>query len=387
MAHLTRFCILDFSRKVESTLNKDMKNIVVTICFMVVVVGFSLANIIMKDAEFSLSERRKLKQLPSFKIEKLFDGDYFQELEKYILDQFVFRDSFRSLNAYTRYWVLFQKDNNGIYIINRDNINKLDYPLNEKSVYNAANKLNDIHRKYLKGMDVYYSIIPDKNYFVASQNGYLAIDYDRMVEILTDDLVDMKYIDIFGSLNIDDFYRTDLHWRQEKLLDVADRILDEMGNEVTASEIDYTEKKLYPFYGSYSRQSAIKAEPDSLVYFTNKIIEGAEVFDYSSKSNYKVYSPDKFQGIDPYDVFISGAVPLITINNSANPSGKELLLFRDSFGSSIAPLLLSGYGKITLVDLRYIASDHLEKYIEFNEEQDVLFLYNTQILNNSYIFK
>ncbi|HCS73202.1 MAG TPA: hypothetical protein DIW17_04915, partial [Clostridiales bacterium] len=106
---------------------------------------------------------------------------------------------------------------------------------------------------------------------------------------------------------------------------------------------------------------------------SNKIIESAEVYDYSSKCSGKVYSPDKFQGIDPYDVFLSGAVPLITISNSACQSGKELLLFRDSFGSSIAPLLLSGYSRITLVDLRYIASNHLEEYIEFNE-QDVLFL-------------
>lgn len=386
MVHLIRFYIFVFSGKVDPLLNKDIKNIIVAICFIGIIMGFSFANIIIKDAEFSLSERRKLKQLPSFTMEKLIDGDYFQELEKYILDQFVLRDSFRSLNAYTRYYVLFQKDNNGIYVVNQNNINKLEFPLNEKSVLNAANKLNDIYRKYFNGMNVYYSIIPDKNYFVASQNGYLAMDYDKMVENISDNLIDMKYIDIFNCLNIEDYYRTDIHWRQEKLLDVANKLLEEMGSQETASEMDYTEMVLYPFYGSYFRQAAINVEPDSLIYLSNKIIESAEVYDYSSKCSGKVYSPDKFQGIDPYDVFLSGAVPLITISNSACQSGKELLLFRDSFGSSIAPLLLSGYSRITLVDLRYIASNHLEEYIEFNE-QDVLFLYNTQILNNSYMLK
>ena len=96
--------------------------------------------------------------------------------------------------------------------------------------------------------------------------------------------------------------------------------------------------------------------------------------------------PEKFGGIDPYDVFLSGALPLISIENKENGTGRELLLFRDSFGSSIAPLLLEGYSKITLIDLRYISADILGKYIEF-KDQDVLFLYNTQVINNRYMLK
>lgn len=63
-------------------------------------------------------------------------------------------------------------------------------------------------------------------------------------------------------------------------------------------------------------------------------------------------------------------------------SSKELVLFRDSFGSSIAPLLLEGYSKITLVDIRYIHPDYLEQYMDFTD-CDVLFLYSTLVLNNS----
>lgn len=58
------------------------------------------------------------------------------------------------------------------------------------------------------------------------------------------------------------------------------------------------------------------------------------------------------------------------------------MLFRDSFGSSIAPLLLENYSQITLIDLRYISKDVLEDYIEF-DKQDVLFLYSTLVLNQN----
>lgn len=86
--------------------------------------------------------------------------------------------------------------------------------------------------------------------------------------------------------------------------------------------------------------------------------------------------------MDKYDIFLSGPTPLISIENKKAQTDKELLLFRDSFGSSIAPLLIENYSKITLIDLRYISNELLEKYIDFNN-QDVLFLYSIQVLNQN----
>lgn len=75
-------------------------------------------------------------------------------------------------------------------------------------------------------------------------------------------------------------------------------------------------------------------------------------------------------------------MPLIEIQNQNAETKKELLIFRDSFGSSLAPLLIENYKKITLIDLRYISSDILDNYIIFND-QDVLFIYSTLILNQN----
>ena len=85
-------------------------------------------------------------------------------------------------------------------------------------------------------------------------------------------------------------------------------------------------------------------------------------------------------------MFLSGSLSLITIENEKAKTNKELVIFRDSFGSSIAPLFVEGYKKVTLVDIRYIHPDMLEKYIEFNN-QDVLFMYSTSVLNNSETIK
>ena len=85
-------------------------------------------------------------------------------------------------------------------------------------------------------------------------------------------------------------------------------------------------------------------------------------------------------------MFLSGSEPLITIENEHATTDKELIMFRDSFGSSIAPLFIEAYKKITLVDIRYIQSDFLENFIKF-DNQDVLFIYSTTLLNNSKAFK
>ncbi len=68
------------------------------------------------------------------------------------------------------------------------------------------------------------------------------------------------------------------------------------------------------------------------------------------------------------------------MENATAENSRELILFRDSFGSSIAPLLLDGYSKITLVDIRYIHPDLLGKFVDFRG-CDVLFLYSSLVLN------
>ena len=95
-----------------------------------------------------------------------------------------------------------------------------------------------------------------------------------------------------------------------------------------------------------------------------------------------IYNMEKKSGKDPYEIFLSGPRSLITIENPNCKSDKELVIFRDSFGSSIAPLLSEGYAKITLVDIRYLPVERIGNYINF-KDQDVLFLYSTSVLNHS----
>ena len=211
-------------------MNTKIKNIVISCSFGIFLVLFMIVNIFAKDKEISYEERRKLAQLPEFKIEKLLNGNYFEEMEEYLLDQFYLRENFRKIKTFVNTKIFHEKDNNDIYIVD-DGIYKTEYKLNENSIYNSANLYNKIAQTYFKNSNIYYTIVPDKNYFVAQKNGYLHLDYEKLINIMKNNTHNMDYIDITNDLKIGDYYRTDLHWKQENLTQVADKILKSMDND------------------------------------------------------------------------------------------------------------------------------------------------------------
>lgn len=356
------------------------KNIIVTIGFVMILIGIFFTNIIAKDKQISTTERRKLAQLPYISLAKIISGDVTEKWEDYVTDQFVARDLFRTIKSAWSINIFRQKDNNDLFI--KDGaIYKMEYPLNEKNLEKSLDKINNVYKKYLLNMNVYYAIIPDKNYYLKDDD-HLKIDYVKVREITRKKLPEMNYIDIWDDLKLDDYYKTDLHWKQENLQNVVKQIQQSMNLE-SASGVNYIKKYAGDFFGTYYGQLGLKLPADRLHILTNGILESCTTYNYETKKLGKVY--EQTTSADKYDIYLSGATPIITVENPNAKIEKELLLFRDSFGSSLAPLLVENYSKITLIDLRYISSKLLENYIVF-EDQDVLFLYSTVVLNQN-VFK
>ena len=328
--------------------------------------------------DYTNSERRKLAQMPSITVKTVFDGKFMPDFEDFTLDQFPLRDSFRQVKSLFHYYVLNQSDNNGIYLVG-DTVAKLEYPLNLSSVRYATGRLQYLYEKYLQGSDcsIYASMIPDKGYFLAEANGYPALDYGAMETAYRDALAFADYVDIKDLLTAEDYYRTDTHWRQEKILDVAQTLCNAMGARMP-QESDYSPMTVENFYGVYFGQAALPMAGEDLVMLDSELLQNCSVQDPITGKTSQIYEEAKTA--DLYDSFLSGAQPLLVVENPAG-NGKELVLFRDSYGSSITPLLLQGYSKVHLVDIRYLHPDEVGRYLTF-DDQDVLFLYSTLILNN-----
>ena len=141
-----------------------------------------------------------------------------------------------------------------------------------------------------------------------------------------------------------------------------------------------------PFYGVYYGQAALPMDPETIYIMENDVLSQCKVYDAETGKYMDVYNMDMLDSRDLYDVYLGGAKALLTIENPNATTDRELIAFRDSFGSSMTPLLVKDYAKVTLVDIRYINSMMLGNMIKF-QGQDVLFLYSTLVLNSSETFK
>lgn len=363
------------------------KSVVVTSVMAAVLFGCSVLAWTKETDAFSDSERRELAKFPKFSVETMMDGSFMEDFESYTLDQFPFRDLFRKLKARIVFDVWGQKDNNDIYIAD-GYASKMEYPLSKPMLDHAANRFEYLYETYLQDAeDIYFAIVPDKNYFLAEQNGYLSLDYEELISYMNEKTDYMTPIDLTGQLKLEDYYYTDTHWRQEKLTDLADYLLEAMGAESAEQEYQKIESET-PFYGVYYGQAALPMEPDTLNYLTNEMLEDCKVFTYETGKPVEIpmYDMEKAAGKDPYEMFLSGTRPILTIENPHVDNGEELIVFRDSFGSSLVPLLAKAYEKITILDIRYVNSSMLGQFVEF-DDQDVLFLYSTMLLNSSLALK
>ena len=333
--------------------------------------------------DVSDAERRNLAQFPTLSAQTLLNGSFMTKFEEYTLDQFPLRDSFRQVKSLFHYYVLGQKDNNNIYLAD-GYAAKLEYPLNEASVNQAATRFNWIYDNYLVESDcrAFFTVAPDKGYYLAEDNGYPAMDYQKLFSVLKNKLPWAEHVDITDCLSIEDYYRTDTHWRQEALLDAARKL----GNAMNVSIPDFTKTQIEkPFYGVYYGHGAVPMAGEDMYLLQSQLLQDCKVYDAMGQE-LALYDLSKLDSQDMYEVYLSGNQPIVTIENPNATTDKELVLFRDSFGCSIAPLLLQGYKSITLVDIRYINQNMIGQFVTF-EDQDVLFLYSTLVLNESSTMK
>ncbi|MCM1181996.1 MAG: DHHW family protein [Roseburia sp.] len=358
--------------------------------FVLCLAGFAAAFVLLPKQAVSQAERRRLAKKPELTYEAVLDESFMNDFETYLLDHFPLRDGFRRIKAGFAYEVLGQRENNGIYVA-EGQAAKLE-ELNESSVQRAAEKMNAVREQYFPGQRAYYAVVPDKNYFLAARNGYPAMAYDTLFRLLRENMDQEAFgaIDLTASLSIDDYYTTDTHWRQERILDTAVALADGLGAGADiGTGADFTPHEIQDFYGVYYGQAALALPPDTMVYLTNDVTDSAAVWNLETGLTQSVYQLDRLtdeRSVDKYDIFLGGAAALQVVSSPKAATDRRLILFRDSYASSLTPLLLEAYSEITLIDLRYISSERIGEYVDF-EDADILFLYSIAVLNNSSMLK
>lgn len=272
------------------------------------------------------------------------------------------------------------------FYITNDAIYEKTGKINVNGIKANLEKINSVFKNNLENMNVYFTIIPDKTYYLENK---LDTEFKEIKNNVQENLnPNIEFFDISNKLSLEDYYRTDMHWKQENLGEVIETIRNEL--DLKREDINYEQKTLGEFYGTYYKEIESNISPDELIYLANNNIENCTVYVEETKTNEKVYSIEKYEESgNKYDIFLSGASAIEIITNNNADTDKKLIMFRDSFGSSLAPLLINDYKEIVLIDLRYVNYSILENYIDFSnyDNQDVLFIYSSRVINRSGIFR
>ena len=373
-----------------------LREIIMCIIFIGFIGTFFVLNFIIPEPDILVSERRVPAKFPELSVNAVMTGTFMSGFDSYAADRFVFRDTFRMINAFMVFDIYRQTDKSGLFRCDAVGIGEFRRTdavsfrqsaerLKRAAVYASGSDFASDRASTPPDMNIYYSIIPDKSTF--AERYYSGFDISLAESILFDVLGDYQYIKLYETLDAEMFYRTDLHWDQSKISDVAEFLLSEMG--VTPPTIGaFPVKTVGEWKGVYAGQLALPVSPDVMTYVD---IPGLNVRYLNDRTlefdDGPLYDFDRFNGVDPYDFFLRGPQPLIIIEYPAVNAGRELYLFRDSFGSTLAPLLAQAYSKITIIDLRYINLQVLNQFFDFTPNSDILIILSSQIFNNPSIIQ
>ncbi|MFE5318347.1 DHHW family protein [Paenibacillus sp. NPDC056579] len=341
----------------------------------------AVLNLLASDRSFSESENRMLNQLPHFSLKALLSGGFTADFEKYVSDQFVFRDFWIGAKTDTDQ-LMGKKKSNGIYLgtngyLIQDFIPPAEENLKEKlDAIHAFDRATPEMKKNVMLVPTAAALYKDKlpKYAIIGDQ----VAYMKKVQQLLHP--NIRYIDVFPSLYTERdqpiFYKTDHHWTTLGAYAAYLELCRQMGLTPQNEEEFTIQQVTDEFYGSlYSKSGFRHIQPDRLELYLPKDQEKYTVtyFD-EEKTTDSLYTTEQLQRKDKYAVFLNGNHALIQIK-TANPSGKNLLVVKDSYANSFIPFLLKHFSEIDVVDLRYYEED-LASFVEEQGIQDMLLLYN-----------
>jgi len=359
-------------------------NLVTAAVFLLFITVLAVTDMAQASTEISLSERRQLAQFPEVSLPRITSGDFTEDYQGYLQDQMAFRDGFRSVKSFFERKVLLKKENNGVYVVDRNIYDKF-WGINQSYIERASRLINELAAS-IDAESAYLSIIPSKANLL-DPSKYLLSDQQIIADFMAQH-TQTSYIDLMQLFRAGDeqlYYVTDHHWTTPGAIEAYQLLAGKMG---LSPILDYTfEEVTDAFAGSnYGKAAAWSIEKDSILLAHNETLDQLTVRRYKTMEEYdysdSVYFPEFAGGLDPYDVFLGGAGPIIVIENSGASNDNELVIFKDSYAHSLAPFLAQHYRKVTLLDLRYVRKELLIQNFDFTDKT-VLFLYSTTILNTN----
>ncbi len=381
-------------------------NIVVFVSLLIIL-GF--VNLVTPKTEARVEgENRMTVSFPEFSGEDLFSGEFFQGFDDYFADNFIWRDTFISVNKKLS---SFKGVNYGeraelieysganvwqetvepvdtdalqdtkwgkilIYNGRAMEINSFD----EAAARNYANTINAFAARFPE-LTVYSLLAPTQIEFIDDQRYQsLSVSQRKTISTVQSFLHDeIVRVDVWERLfeHRDEylFFRTDHHWTQRGAF-YAYQVLAEVLAEKKPVLDDFEITRHEGYLGSLylvTNSEDLKINPDYVELLDSHIPHVYRSLEGGIRYNEgNVLVKAWLEKDEKYAVYMGGDRALVKIETEQD-IGRNILVIKDSYANAFVPFLMGVADNVVVVDPRQFKGS-VEVLIEEHEITDILFL-------------
>ena len=350
--------------------------------FILCLFGVMLVNLVIPDREMSEEENRMLASKPKLTFSALANGDFMEQYEEYLSDQFAGRDLWHRLKvALDRFGG--SRMENGIYIGKDGQLLQDIQVSDQEHLSENLDAIKDFTETY-QDIPVTMILVPDAACVLSDRLPWLASveDQNQMISMAQQSLGDsVTWVDAASALNKHKrekiYYLTDHHWTSLGAFYTFQEAAPALGIEEDVSDkfLSYTVSD--SFNGVLASESgACLGTEEKIDIYVPREGDDDVIVNYvnESRRTTSLYDSSKLETKDQYGVFLGGNTSLIDIR-TVSTSQKRLLVVKDSFANSFIPFLAPYYREIVVVDPRYY-SGTIEDIMDAYRITDALFLYS-----------
>ena len=358
--------------------NRNLQGTCLAALLACVILLLTVLGLVIEDRGFSENENRNLAQKPEFSWQALADGTYLSDVGTYYADQFPGRDRWLSIQLWLNK-LLGSRESGGVYLCADDYLMQIPGEANEEQLSRNLKAMNAFASEYSQ-VNMVASVVPNAVTVLAHKLPENAPVRDQRADLrkIQGALFQVDFADVTETLcaNSEEalFYRTDHHWTSLGAAYAFQEIAPALGINAPTLE-SYTryavsttfEGTLASKSGSHGVTDTVEVfEPDTQVQYFVRYGEEEAVC--------TMYKREALAEKDHYTVFFGGNYPRIDIATTAE-TGKNLLVFKDSYANCFIQFLYPYFENITIIDPRYYY-DSVGTVMTGGNITDVLFLYN-----------
>lgn len=360
--------------------------------FIAFIYGFAGISIIKPDTSYSDRENRELSKRPKLTKTSFVSGEFQNEYEKYVNDQFILRDELADISVNAQVCI-GRRDVNDVYI-GKDGylIEKLSEDYDKDQIIDNIDILSGFIEYAVSefGEDhVRCMMIPTKLEAMPDKlPAYADVKKHNVVQQISDALSSKNVLlDLADTMNQHQdeyiYYRTDHHWTTLGAGYAYNALCESLGMNESAVDLKDTIEKYSDFYGTTYNKAHVYVRGDTVNIYNGASGDVNVTIDDEKCYDTMYFEDAATKGFNRYDLFFSGNTFKIVVDTNAG-TGRTLLLVKDSFANCFVPYLTRDYDRIIMIDYRYGKQSIGSILDEYEDISDVLVMYNTDkfVTNN-----